>query len=73
MVKKPPVNAGEVGLIPGSEDPWMRIMVTYSRILAWRILWIEEPGRLQSMRSQRVVHDLVTEHALWIFIAANSH
>ena len=48
-------------------------MVTYSRILAWRIPWIEEPGRLQSMKSQRVAHDLVTEHALWIFIAANSH
>ena len=73
MVRKPPVNAGDMGLIPGSEDPWRRIMVTYSRILAWRIPWIEEPGRLQSMKSQRVAHDLVTEHALWIFIAANSH
>ena len=32
-------------------------MVTHSRILAWRIPWMEEPGRLQSMGSQRVGHD----------------
>ena len=31
--------------------------VTYSSILAWRIPWTEEPGRLQSMGSQRVVHN----------------
>ena len=33
---------------------------TCSSILAWRTLWTEEPGRLQSMGSQRVGHDLVT-------------
>ena len=33
---------------------------THSSILAWRIPWTEEPGRLQSMRSQRVRHDWVT-------------
>ena len=38
----------------GREDP---AMATHSSILAWRIPWIEEPGRLQSMRSQRVGHD----------------
>ena len=32
-------------------------MATHSSILAWRILWTEEPGRLQSMGSQRVGHD----------------
>ena len=32
-------------------------MVTHSSILAWRIPWIEKPGRLQSMRSKRVGHD----------------
>ena len=32
-------------------------MVTHSSILAWRISWTEEPGRLQSMGSQRVRHD----------------
>ena len=32
-------------------------MATHSSILAWKIPWIEEPGRLQSMGSQRVGHD----------------
>ena len=32
-------------------------MATHPRVLAWRILWTEEPGRLQSMGSQRVGHD----------------
>ena len=32
-------------------------MATHSSVLAWRIPWTEEPGRLQSMRSQRVRHD----------------
>ena len=35
----------------------------HSRILAWEIPWTEEPGGLQSVGSQRVRHDLVTEHA----------
>ena len=35
-------------------------MATHSRILAWRIPWTEEPGRLQSVGSQRVGHDRVT-------------
>ena len=38
-------------------------MAAHSRILAWRIPWTEEPGGLQSMRSQRVGYDLATEHA----------
>ena len=33
-----------------------REMVTHSSVLAWRIPWMEEPGRLQSMGSQRVGH-----------------
>ena len=32
-------------------------MATHSSILAWRIPWLEEPGRLQSMESQRIGHD----------------
>ena len=44
----------------GHEDPLEKGMVTHSSILAWRIPWMEEPGRLQSMRSQRVRHDWVT-------------
>ena len=38
-------------------------MVPYSSILAWKILWTEKPGGLQSLASQRVRHDLVTELA----------
>ena len=36
----------------GGEDTLEKEMATHSSILAWRISWIEEPGRLQSMRSQ---------------------
>ena len=36
-------------------------MVTHSGILAWRVPWIEEPGGLQSMVSQRIRHDLATK------------
>ena len=39
------------------EDPLEEEMATHSSILAWRILWTEEPGGLQSMGSQRVRHD----------------
>ena len=41
----------------GWEDPLGEEMVTHSNILAWRIPWTEEPGRLQSMGSQRVGQD----------------
>ena len=44
------------------EDPLEKGMSTYSSILAWRIPWTEEPGKLQSMGSQRVRHDRVTKH-----------
>ena len=44
----------------GWEDPLEKEMATYSSTLAWRIPWVEEPGRLQSMGSQRVRHDWVT-------------
>ena len=39
----------------GREDPLEKEMATHSSILAWRIPWMEEPGRLQSMGLQR--HD----------------
>ena len=41
----------------GQEGPLEKAMVTHSRILAWRILWTEEPGGLQPMGLQRVGHD----------------
>ena len=41
----------------GREDPLEKGMSTHSSIFAWKIPWMEEPGRLQSMGSQRVEHD----------------
>ena len=41
----------------GREDPLEREMAIHSSTLAWRIPWMEEPDRLQSMGSQRVGHD----------------
>jgi len=38
----------------GREDPLEKGMATHSSIPAWRIPWTEEPGRLQSMKSQRI-------------------
>ena len=40
----------------GWEDPLEEGITTHSSILAWRIPWTEEPGRLQSMELQRVEH-----------------
>ena len=42
------------------EDPLEKEMATHCSILAWRIPWMEEPSRLQSMRSQGIGHDWVT-------------
>ena len=41
----------------GWEDPLEKDMAAHSSILAWKIPWIAEPGRLPSMGSQRVGHD----------------
>ena len=41
----------------GREDPLEKEMATHSSILAWKIPWMEEPGGLQSMGSQRVGYD----------------
>ena len=48
-VKASACNAGDLGLIPGSEDPMEEEMAIHSSILAWRIPWMEEFGGLQSM------------------------
>ena len=37
-------------------------MATHSSILAWKIPWAKEPGRLQSAEAQRAGHDCATEH-----------
>ena len=55
-----PANAGDrrgLGSIPESGDPLEEAMATRSSILAWRIPWTEEPGRLQSIGLHRVGHD----------------
>ena len=41
----------------GQEDPLEKEMAIHSSTVAWKIPWTEEPGRLQSMGSQRVGHD----------------
>ena len=41
----------------GQEDLLEKEMATHSSTFAWKISWMEEPGRLQSMGSQRVGHD----------------
>ena len=46
-----------MGLILGQEDPLEEQMATHSSILAWRILWTEELGGLQSIGLQRVGRD----------------
>ena len=54
-------NAGDLGW----EDPLEKEMTTHSSILAWRIIWTGEHGRLQSMGSQRVGHYWVTSLHFW--------
>ena len=49
----------------GPEVPLEKEMATHSSILAWRIPWTEEPGRLQPMESQRVGHNLALSFFLY--------
>ena len=57
MVKRlPTMRETQVRSLDG-EDSLEKVMATHSSILAWRIRWIEEPGGLQFMGSQRVGHD----------------
>ena len=72
-VQKPSLVAQRVKHLPAKQETWVpsqdqedpleKEMETHSSILAWRIPWTEEPGRLQSMGLQRVGHDC----------AANTH
>ena len=57
MVKKPPATQETQDRSLGLKDPLEKGMATLSSILAWRIPWTEEPGRLQSVGSQTVGHD----------------
>ena len=57
-------NAGDLGSIPGSGRSPGEGNGNHSTILAWKIPWTEDPGRLQSMGSQRVGHDWATSLSL---------
>ena len=59
LKRLPPMRETRVGSL-GWEDSLEKEMATHSSILAWRIPWTEEPGRLQSTGSQRVGHDWAT-------------
>ena len=52
MIKKLPAMQETRVQSLGREDPLEKEMAVHSKILAWRIPWTEEPGELQSMRSQ---------------------
>ena len=73
--EEPTCNAGDMrdtGLIPGSERSLGEGVATHSSILAWRIPRTEEPGRLQSMGSQRVRHDwAINTHFCYLFLLIN--
>ena len=60
VVKNLPTNEGSQEMWVSSldwDDPLEQKMATRTSILAWKIPWTEEPGRLPSMRPQRVGHD----------------
>jgi len=60
VVKNPPASAEDIrdtGSIPGSGRSPEEGMTTHSSILAWRIPWTGDPGRLQSIGLHRVSHD----------------
>ena len=62
--KEPVCNAGNAGWMKdpslGQEDPLEKERANLSIIFSWKIPWTEEPSGLQSMGSQRVEHDWVT-------------
>ena len=50
------------------DNRWEKAMATHSSTLAWKIPWMEEPGRLQSMGWWRVRHDRATSLSLFTFM-----
>ena len=60
--KESACNVGSWVWSLGWEDPLEKSMATHSSILAWRIPWEDEAGRLQSMGLQRVRYDWMTKH-----------
>ena len=67
MVKNPPAMQETWVKFLGQEDPLAKGMATHSSILAWRIPWIEKPGRLQALGLQRVRHYWVANTFTFIY------
>ena len=68
VVKNPPVNAKDVGSIPGSESNLEKEMATHSCIFAWEITWTEEPGGLHSIHGVTKESDMPAtnqQFSLW--------
>ena len=65
---KPSTVPKEPGIWTGSIPASEKVMAAHSSTLAWRIPWMEEPGRLQSMGSWRVGHNWATSLSLFTFI-----
>ena len=61
--KNSPANPGDLGPIPGLRRSLEEGMATHSSILAWRIPWTEEPGRLQIIGLQKDGHDRARMHS----------
>ena len=57
----------------GWEDPLEKEMATHSSALAWKVPWMKETGRLQSMGLQRVRHDGVTSLSLFFLLKYLPH
>ena len=68
MVKRLPAMRETRVRSLGWEDLLEKETATHSSTLAWRIPWTEEPGRLQSMGSQRVGHDWVTSLSFSLYV-----
>ena len=66
MVKNPPAMPETWVWSLGGDDALKKRTATHSSILAWKMLWIEKPGRLQSMGLQRIGHD-------WSNLAVHTH
>ena len=71
MVKLLPTMQETWILSLGREDPLEKDIATQSGTLAWKIPWMEEPGRLQSMGSQRVRHDRATSVSFLLSFSLN--
>ena len=66
-------NVGDLGLMPGPGNSLEKEMATHSITLTWKIPWMEEPGELQSMGSQRVGQDWETSLFIIYFYQTHSH